>query len=189
MPALTVRLANLRTVDAGGRPLRVGRRSEKRVRSSVRSILERTPLCSLATVDSRGRAHSSHVYFAYSAECDIYFMSDPNSKHCRHLRNNPSMAISVYDSRQRWGRPDRGVAFHGVCREATGRRRADAESVYGRRFPAYRAWRRTVRPGDAASKWRFFRFVARRVKIFDEPRLGTGVFVTASVRGKDRRAT
>jgi uncharacterized protein YhbP (UPF0306 family) len=153
----------------------------------VWSILERTPLCSLATVDSRKRAHISHVYFAHSTELELYFLSDPNSRHCRHLRINSSMAVSVYDSRQRWGGPDRGLALHGVCREVRGKSLMEAEAIYGSRFPAYRTWRRTVRPGDAATKWRFFQFVAGRVKVFDEPRLGTGVFVTASVRAKDRR--
>lgn len=187
MAGAAVSLANLRMIGAGGLPLNVRHPSERRVRSSVWSILEGTPLCALATVDSRKCAHSSHVYFAYSTELEIYFLSDPNSRHCRHLRSNPLIAVSVYDSRQRWGGPDRGLALHGVCREARGKSRGRAEEIYGNRFPAYRSWRRKVRPGDEATKWRFFRFVPGRIKVFDEPRLGTGVFVTASVRAEDER--
>jgi uncharacterized protein len=178
----TLRLANIRTIGAGGLPIPVGPLSEQRVRSSLFRILDRTPVCSLATVGPENHAHSSHVDFAYSARLELYFLSDPASRHCRHLETNPSMAVSVYDSQQRWGGPDSGLALYGLCRMARGASHARAEAVYAARFRQYRGWRRKVRPGDEAAKWRFFRFVARRVKVFDEDRLGAGVFVIASVR-------
>lgn len=183
-----VRLVNLRAIDAGGDPLSAKSPSEGQVRRSLLSILARTKLCALATVDSRRSAHSSHVYFAYSPDLMVYFLSDPKSNHCRHLRTNPSMSVSVYDSRQRWGGPDRGIAMYGLCRELRGGSRDRAELFYGGRFPAYRSWRREVLPDDEGAKWRFFGFVPRHVKVFDEIRLGTGVFVTASVQ-VDRKKT
>lgn len=92
------------------------------------------------------------------------------------------MSVSVYDSRQNWGGPDRGMALYGRCREARGVIRDRAETAYGTRFPAYRTWWRKLRGADEAAKWRFFRFVPRRVKVFDEALFGAGVFVTASVQ-------
>jgi hypothetical protein len=182
MSGPTVQLVNLRAVGPDGLPISAKGLSEKKVLRSLSRILEGTTLCSLATVAPRRRAHSCHVYFAYSPGLELFFLSDPDSNHCRHLSGNPSMSVSVYDSTQRWGGTDRGLALYGTCRETRGRIRAEAVKAYRRRFSAFREWRKQVQPDDPAAKWRFYRFVPRRIKVFDETSLGTGVFAVASVR-------
>lgn len=157
-----------------------------KVFESLLGVLSRTTLCSLATIGPGRTAHSCHVYFAFSRELHLYFLSDPNSAHCRHLTTNPSMAVSVYDSTQTWGGPDRGVALWGICRETRGKGSAWAEDVYGRRFKAYAKWRAGLNSDDEATTWRFYRFVAARVKAFDETKFGPAVFVVASVRRPSR---
>jgi hypothetical protein len=149
---------------------------------SLTSILDSTSLCALATVAPGPRAHGSHVCFARSAELEVYFLSDPRSNHARRLEENPSMAVSVFDSHQRWGGPDRGAALDGTCRALAGRAAARAEAIYGRRFAAYPRWKAATSPGEAALRWRFFGFRPSRAKVFDEPAFGEGVFVTARVR-------
>jgi uncharacterized protein YhbP (UPF0306 family) len=176
------RLVNLRRIDSTGSRMSGKRPSEREVRGSLIRVLGSTKLCALATVDPRGRAHSCHVYFATAPTLEFYFWSNPESNHCRHLRTNPSMALSVYQSRQDLGRPSQGLAMHGLCREARGELRGRAERVYGDRFPAYRIWRRHVQPGDPARAMRFFQFVARQFKLYDDTRLGPGVAVTGSFR-------
>jgi len=94
------------------------------------------------------------------------------------------MSVSVYDSTQRnfEGPGDRGVALSGKCREAMGKEAQRAERFYGNRFKPYAAWRASPGYDKEARSWRFYRFVATRVKVFDEPKFGAGVFVVASVR-------
>ncbi len=92
------------------------------------------------------------------------------------------MAVSVYDSTQRWGGPDCGIALYGTCSEARGQGATLAEQVYGRRFKAYEKWRATLPPGDEAKGWRFYVFDASRVKVFDETQLGSGIFAVAWIR-------
>lgn len=183
MPRSQLRLVGLRAVGPGGLTLRSPPSSltQSRVLRSLLKILEGTALCSLATVAPDNVAHSSHVYFAYSSQLDLYFLSDPNSNHCRHLSRNPTMAVSVYDSTQRWGGPDCGVALYGTCMQARGRNAGIAEQVYRRRFRAFTTWRAGLTPGEVAETWRFYRFRASRVKVFDEAPLGPGVFAVASV--------
>jgi hypothetical protein len=67
------------------------------------------PLCSLATVSTGGKAHINHMYFAWSGWFDVYWISDPDSIHSRNLLKNGTAAVTVYDSRQVWGKPDRGI--------------------------------------------------------------------------------
>jgi general stress protein 26 len=158
--------------------------SEARVLRSLFQTLEKTSLCSLATVNPDGQSHICHVYFAHSPTLELYFLSDPESRHCTNLKTNSSMAVSVFDSTQRWGGRDRGIALYGTCRATSGRDAKKAEQVYARRFQTYARWRSTLKSNDEAQGLRFFRFAPKRVKIFDETKLGAGVFVVGSVRTK-----
>jgi hypothetical protein len=100
-------------------------------------------------------------------------MSDPASTHSRNLRSKPAAAIAVYDSRQSWGRPDRGLQLFGSAREAVGAARLVAERAYADRFPAFTL--------DEFGGFRLYRCRPRRFKVFDETAFGSGVFVTARV--------
>jgi uncharacterized protein YhbP (UPF0306 family) len=184
MPRPQVRLVRLRSVGPGGSPIVPPPEEvkESTVLKSLLGILDRTALCSLATIAPDGTAHSCHVYFACSPELHVYFLSDPNSGHCRHVKANPTMAVSVYDSTQTWGGSDRGIALWGTCRETRAKGSRRAEEMYGRRFKAYRKWRLGREPDDEATRWRFYRFVPTRVKVFDETKFGSAVFVEASVK-------
>jgi len=157
--------------------------SESRVRRSILRILNANVLCSIATVTRGNRAHISHVYFSYSEDLEFYFLSDPRSLHCRNLTTNPSMAVTVFNSSQPWGSPGRGVQFFGTCVEARGLQATKAEHVYGKRFPKYYKYRSDLaKDSDRPFRWRFYRFIPRKVKLFDEGEFGGGVFVVAAVR-------
>jgi uncharacterized protein YhbP (UPF0306 family) len=118
------------------------------------------------------------AYFAWSGEFDIVWISEPRARHSRNLASNPSAALSVYDSNQVWGEPDRGIQLFGTAREVPGRAVRDAERLYSARFPSF--------PDADLSATTFYRLRARRLKLFDEPELGGGVFVTASIRSGGR---
>jgi uncharacterized protein YhbP (UPF0306 family) len=135
----------------------------------VLGLLDAAPLCAIATVGPAGEPHVNTAYFAWSDELELVWLSDPEAKHSRNVRGGSAAAIAVYDSRQTWGKPDRGIQLFGTARES------DDEAVrhlYERRFP------------DAVGGlggYRFYRFVPARVKLFDESALGAGLFVTARV--------
>ncbi|HEU4384872.1 MAG TPA: pyridoxamine 5'-phosphate oxidase family protein [Anaeromyxobacteraceae bacterium] len=175
--------------------LRTVRRSfsDPRVRRSIRRILRGTELCSVATVSPGKRAHVSAAYFAYSPDLELYFLSDPASRHCRNLERNASMAVAVFRSDQVWGRADRGMQLFGTCREVWGRQARLAERVYAKRFPGYVRTLRGTSPGDRriAAQLRGYgryRFVPRWVKILDEREFGDGVLVVATVpRARPKR--
>jgi uncharacterized protein YhbP (UPF0306 family) len=131
-------------------------------------------------VGTRGRAHVNTAYFAWSPELDIVWLSDPRAGHSRNLRANPSAAVAVYASTQTWGEADRGIQLFGTAQEATGERAAFAADQYARRFSGYAR--------EDLSGYRLYVFRPRTIKIFDEVRLGGGVFVTAAVDRAGRTA-
>ncbi len=139
----------------------------------ARSLLDASTLCAIATVSTGGRPHVNTAYFAWSERFDLVWLSDPQAMHSRNVRARPAAAAAVYDSRQVWGRPDRGIQLFGTAREATGIVARDAERLYSRRFPGYRQ--------AAFIQYRLYRFRPGRMKLFDEQALGPGTFVTASV--------
>jgi uncharacterized protein len=151
----------------------------KRIAATARRLLEASALCAIATVSTDGRAHVNTAYFAWNQEFELVWLSHPQAGHSRNVRANGSVAVAVYDSTQTWGRPDRGIQLFGSAheREADG---GDAEGIYAARFPEYVA--------DDFRSYRFYLFQPMRLKVFDEPALGPGVFVTAKVGSRGRLA-
>jgi uncharacterized protein YhbP (UPF0306 family) len=130
------------------------------------------PLCSLATVSTGGKAHINHMYFAWSGWFDVYWISDADSIHSKNLLRNRSAAITVYDSKQTWGKPDRGMQLFGTAGVVTGRAAGEAASAYAKRFKDFDA---------DSSDLPYYRFRPREVKLFDERNLDGGTLVSARV--------
>jgi len=130
------------------------------------------PLCSLATISFRNKAHINHMYFAWSGRFDVYWISDADSVHSRNLLRNRSAAITIYDSKQTWGRPDRGMQLFGNAGVVTGRAAGEAANAYAARFKDFDA---------DSSDLPYYRFRPRTVKLFDERALDPGTLVTARV--------
>ncbi len=155
---------------------------EERLLASVRRILQESLLGAIATVAPDYRAHINIAYVAYTDDLRLCFLSHPNSRHCRNLDTNSSMAVSVFQSAQAWGGPDRGVQLFGSCHMATGNEAANAVQVYGERFGQYRKWAASLAEADEGREYRLFWFVAAEVKVSDEQQFGDGVLVTAAVQ-------
>jgi uncharacterized protein YhbP (UPF0306 family) len=154
--------------------------SRRRIVRVGRRLLDASSLCAISTVSPGGRAHVNTAYFAWSSGFDLVWLSDPGARHSRNLRSNRSAAIAVYESDQGWGQADRGIQLLGTAREASGSSAEDARRLYSRRFPASAE--------TDLGAYRFYRFRARRLKLFDEADLGAGVFVTARIDA-ERRVT
>ena len=151
-----------------------------RIASEAPQLLDASTLCAIATVSSRGRAHINTAYFAWTPKLEIVWLSEPRAKHSRNVRANDSVAITVYDSTQHWGDPDRGIQLFGTAREVKRSAAGAFEAVYAARFPAYK---RSDPPA-----YRFYVLRPLRLKLFDENELGSGAFVIARV-ARDGRTT
>ncbi len=146
--------------------------SSDRLARIASRLLKASALCALATVSSGGEAHVNTMYFARGKPWDLVWISAADSTHSRHLRANPSAAIAVYDSHQRWGGSDRGIQVFGRARQLAGRSGREALECYARRFRRDERVLRRFVP---------YRLRPRRMKLFDEGELGTGTFVVARV--------
>lgn len=175
-------LAQIRFVDPAGRQIEIGEIGAPEIERSLFAILESQRLCSIASVTPARKAHIHTAYFCYSEQLELYFLSHPDSTHCRNLVLNPSIAMTIFSSAQRWGSPDRGAQLFGACRPATGSQARQAAGLYGARFPAFTAWHAALRKDDIGSTYRFYRFLPAQLKLLDEKNFGGGVFASARVR-------
>jgi uncharacterized protein YhbP (UPF0306 family) len=157
------------TIERSKRPI-----AAARIATGARRLLDASTLCAIATVSIDGRAHVNTAYFAWSSEFDLVWLSDSHARHSRNVRANGSVAIAVYDSSQTWGKPDRGIQLFGSAHELPSGAARDAEHIYANRFSEYAE--------AGLGSYRFYRFRPRRLKLFDEPIFGTGLFVTARIK-------
>jgi uncharacterized protein YhbP (UPF0306 family) len=146
---------------------------QTRLTKIARRLLETSTLCAISTVSPPGRPHVNTAYFALGSGARLVWISDPRARHSRNIGAKTAVAVAVYDSHQTWGGPDRGIQLFGSAAMASGAGALEAERIYARRFPGFT-------PGEFAD-YRPYVFRPRRVKLFDEPVLGAGIFVTAKV--------
>src|SRR5439155_22043329 len=117
------------------------------------------------------------VFFQYSANLEMYFLSDPGSLHCPNWLANPSRGMTVFKSNQRWEAPGRGIQLFGGGRQARGHQAGVAEAIYATRLPAFAQWMKGTTPAERRQaaqlrSYALFRFMPRRVKILDEAEFG-----------------
>lgn len=128
--------------------------------------MKASKLCALSTVSAGGRAHINHMYFAWSVGYKVVWYSDRDSVHSRNLERSSTAAITIYDSHQVNGRPDRGIQLFGTAVAAD-----DPEAL--------RLYTRTFRVDPSGYQTYVFR--PRTLKLFDERSLGPATIVSARV--------
>jgi uncharacterized protein YhbP (UPF0306 family) len=149
-----------------------------RIERAAFGLLDASSLCAISTVSPRTTTHIHTAYFVWNRDFEIFWLSDPAARHSRNVRVRPSTAITVFDSHQIWGQPDRGIQLFGSTRQLPATEIAYGESLYAARFPSYAT--------PDLRGYRFYRFRAKRLKVFDEPVFGAGVFVTATIHSGQR---
>jgi uncharacterized protein YhbP (UPF0306 family) len=138
----------VRITDTAGEPIKIRGITQRRVQRSIERLLAENELCSIASITAKGRAHINTVYFCYSGELELYFLSHPKALHCQNILSNPSMAIAIFPSNQTWGKPDRGLQLFGICKQAPEQAARKADKLYGKCFAEYLAWKADL-PSDS----------------------------------------
>src|ERR1700722_19094081 len=87
--------------------------SSEKLSKSVLNIIKETHLCSMATINPDGTSHINTAFFCFNEDLDVYFVSDWRTKHCRNLTQKPKVALTIFDSHQKWGDSLRGIQLFG----------------------------------------------------------------------------
>jgi len=152
-----------------------------RLRDSAQHILERTTLCSIATVCANGTPYANTCFFSVSNGLSLIVLTPPSTVHAKNIARQSSVAITVFDSTQVSGAELQGLQLFGTARQANDDETPECLRVYARRFPSIL----TAAPDTATFfrvfQSRFFIVTIDTVKIFDEPTFGKETWIIASI--------
>ena len=157
--------------------------SDKDLNDSILEILESNILFATATIKEDQTSYIHTAYYCFNDSLDFFFLSDPDSQHCRNISINDTVAIAISNSDQPWHEDQKGVQILGRCQQAKGRRLIEATKLYLKRFTRLRDW--IKHPDDflkGALDTRPYVIEANWLKLYDTKRFGDENFIPLSLK-------
>ena len=97
----------------------------------------------------------------------LYFLSSPDSRHCRNLAQNPRVALTIQEDYSDW-REIRGVQIEGEACAVSRDEEARARRLYGEKFPVVGAISQAPAAiVKALTKVRWYKVVPRHLYFID----------------------
>ena len=117
-----------------------------------------------------GKPWANAVFYANDG-FTFYFVSDPQTRHADHLRNNPRVAGTIQDDQRDW-RAIQGVQLEGTCEEITNPfESARALTIYAAKYPFIGDLLRAPKEiGSAMAKARFHKLTPAWIRLTDNTR-------------------
>ena len=112
----------------------------------VKEALERTEIMALSTIGPDG-SWTSPVQFGYDEKLELSFMSMPDTKHVRNIREDPRVSVAIYSFPGPEG-GNLGLQIKGRAEDETGESGTD-------------------RAAASSETWHRFRIVPEEVWCFD----------------------
>lgn len=143
-------------------------------RDAVRAMLEAHSTATLATTGEDG-PWAATLFFASDADLNLYFVSDPRTRHGRDLAARPEAAVAIDKDCATWAEI-RGLQLAGKVEVLEGPARESGLRLYLGKFPEVRALVETPRGGDEqkiAARLRaasLYRLTPRKIRLIDNRR-------------------
>jgi len=100
--------------------------------TAVQILLKKHKTLTLATC-ADGRPWAASLYYVNDDNLNLYFVSDPETRHARELRVNPEVAITINADRHRWPRL-RGLQLRGRAKVVSRKTHDIVLALYLERF-------------------------------------------------------
>jgi len=149
-------------------------KASDRLQASIRELLESQNTMTLATCGPDG-PWAAAVFFASDAGLNLYFVSDPRTRHGCDLMATERAAAAVHPDCNAWGEI-RGLQLEGAVAPLDGDAREAALKRYLVKFPQVRRLEEQPREGDEtviATRLRqatLFRLIPERIRLIDNRR-------------------
>lgn len=152
----------------------------------IKDLLRSRSVLTLAVSDEDG-VWSSPVYYA-SEGFDLYFVSDPASRHCRSASEGPAVAASTYDDSAGWEKI-RGLQMEGTVELVPDSELQKVRKAYIARFPFTEIFflqfdKLEPEIAERAASVRFFRFRPGRIVLVDNS-ISFGFHAELKLHGAD----
>jgi uncharacterized protein YhbP (UPF0306 family) len=143
------------------------------VADSVEAIAAGTMVLSLATADAAGTPHANMAFFAMGSEFDLFFVSEPSTRHGQNSSARAEAAAAIWLPPPEFGEGLRGMQVSGECGAVAGAEAEAAFEAYRGRFPSFGGdpeVRAAYLAGTGSAS--LYRLRVGRLRLVDEPRLG-----------------
>ena len=134
-------------------------------RQRVRHYLRTHRVATLATMGGGG-PWAAAVFYASDGDT-LYFLSSPNSRHCRNLEEDPRAAATIQGDYDDWPKI-KGVQMEGMVSRLGGGDEKRARRRYGKKFPLIGKIESAPAPIVAAlTRVRWYRLMPTRLYFID----------------------
>ena len=143
----------------------------------TKEIIAKNIYMAIATASPNGKPWISPVFFAYDENYNLFWVSNKDSLHSKLIRNNPQVAIVIFDSRAPEGEAD-GVYFEAKAYELEN----EAEIKHAMEILTKRVTKdefRVKKIGEVTQDgvWRIYKAVPTRVSTLTEGEFIKGQYV------------
>ena len=146
--------------------------SDEILNEAIGSVLQANILMSIAS-QKEGQSYINTAYFAFNDKLDIFFLSNPESQHGANIAATPSVALSIFDSRQEWDQSKKGLQLFGACRPAHGFEVLHGGRLYAGRFASFgKVIGHLPDLLSNASRFKVYVVDVKTLKYLDEERFG-----------------
>jgi uncharacterized protein YhbP (UPF0306 family) len=151
------------------------REKQHKIERAQHAILARNQLLSLATTNNDGTPHINTAFFAYR-DRDLFFLSNIRARHCKNIRKRSWVAVTIFDSHQKWNDDKAGVQIFGHAERCDVALNEIARKEYASRYRAYGSYIKSLK-GPPDPSFRFFVIHTDKYVLLDEKSFGEEVYV------------
>jgi uncharacterized protein YhbP (UPF0306 family) len=139
---------------------------------ALKAALDATSYMALATVGPAGPWNNA-VYFSYDSYLNLYFISEPQSRHMQNITSSADVALAIFSTQQPSEGDVLGLQVRGRAEILAGRDVVAAHHIYYARSPAI--------PGISSAltdylstdaPWKFVKVMPTEIGLFDTEHFG-----------------
>ena len=113
------------------------------------------------------------AFYVFDDDFNIYMWTGPETLHAKNIKNNEKVAVSIFNSAQKWGSLLKGVQIIGRAKMIGEEELKKAGKLYIKRFVKSRKYAKN--PMDFHNKKfesRFYKIQPSEIKVLDEKTFG-----------------
>lgn len=159
--------------------IEVDKKEDKdRIIESALAILNHNNLLTLSTFDKENNQPCcSTAYYVFDDEFNLYFWTDHNTLHSKNIKQNPKVAVNIFDSTQKWGSLLKGLQISGTSSIVSKKELLIAGALYLKRFPGVIKFVKHILDFHSTKfQSKIYKISINKIKLFDEESFGKEEF-------------
>lgn len=147
---------------------------EKKISDSIKRILNENHLLTLSTYSNK-IPHSNTAFYTFDKNMNLYLWSEQGTAHTENIKKNKKVAVTVFDSKQKWGSLLRGIQAFGTAKTVSNKELIIAGILYIKRFPgSLKMVKHPKRFHDKIFESKIYKIQLDEIKVLDEKAFGKG---------------